>query len=88
MSAQFPVAIIGIGCRLPGGSDTKELYYEFLRNKVSIIQDCSVQMAHVEPDCRVTGCLHLLLIDGMIRNGGVVRHISLVSRLQLKYIIM
>ena len=37
MSAQFPVAIVGIGCRLPGGSDTKELYYEFLRNKVSII---------------------------------------------------
>ncbi|KAF8800322.1 hypothetical protein BYT27DRAFT_6834852 [Phlegmacium glaucopus] len=33
MSAQFPVAIVGIGCRLPGGSDTKELYYEFLRNK-------------------------------------------------------
>ncbi|KAF8800384.1 hypothetical protein BYT27DRAFT_7148677 [Phlegmacium glaucopus] len=33
MSAQFPVAIVGIGCRLPGGSDTKELFYEFLRNK-------------------------------------------------------
>jgi hypothetical protein len=34
MSAEVPVAIIGIGCKLPGGSDTKDLYYEFLRNKV------------------------------------------------------
>ncbi|KAF9461490.1 hypothetical protein BDZ94DRAFT_1263481 [Collybia nuda] len=33
MSTHFPVAIVGIGCRLPGGSDTKELYHEFLRNK-------------------------------------------------------
>ena len=41
MSAQFPVAVVGIGCRLPNGSDTKELYYEFLRNKVSV-QDDSV----------------------------------------------
>jgi hypothetical protein len=34
MSAELPVAIIGIGCKLPGGSDTKDLYYDFLRNKV------------------------------------------------------
>jgi hypothetical protein len=34
MSAELPVAIIGIACKLPGGSDTKDLYYEFLRNKV------------------------------------------------------
>ncbi|KAL4075275.1 hypothetical protein V8B97DRAFT_2022271 [Scleroderma yunnanense] len=33
MSAEIPVAIIGIGCKFPGGSDNKELYYEFLRNK-------------------------------------------------------
>ncbi|KAH7918142.1 ketoacyl-synt-domain-containing protein, partial [Leucogyrophana mollusca] len=33
MSAEVPVAIIGIGCKFPGGSDNKELYYEFLRNK-------------------------------------------------------
>lgn len=33
MSAECPVAIVGIGCKFPGGSETKELYYEFLRNK-------------------------------------------------------
>ncbi|KAF9228933.1 putative nonribosomal peptide synthetase [Gyrodon lividus] len=33
MSAELPVAIIGIGCKFPGGSDNKDLYYEFLRNK-------------------------------------------------------
>ncbi|KAH7909125.1 putative nonribosomal peptide synthetase [Hygrophoropsis aurantiaca] len=37
MSAEVPVAVIGIGCKFPGGSDNKELYYEFLRNKVSSI---------------------------------------------------
>ncbi|KAI6009612.1 putative nonribosomal peptide synthetase [Pisolithus orientalis] len=34
MSAEIPVAVIGIGCKFPGGSDNKELYYEFLRSKV------------------------------------------------------
>ncbi|KAH7905697.1 thiolase-like protein, partial [Hygrophoropsis aurantiaca] len=33
MSAEVPVAVIGIGCKFPGGSDNKELYYDFLRNK-------------------------------------------------------
>ncbi|KIJ63457.1 polyketide synthetase [Hydnomerulius pinastri MD-312] len=33
MSAEIPVAVIGIGCKFPGGSDNKDLYYEFLRNK-------------------------------------------------------
>ncbi|EIW85840.1 hypothetical protein CONPUDRAFT_80229 [Coniophora puteana RWD-64-598 SS2] len=33
MSAEIPVAIIGIGGTFPGGSDTPELFYEFLRNK-------------------------------------------------------
>ncbi|KIJ63455.1 polyketide synthetase [Hydnomerulius pinastri MD-312] len=33
MSAEVPVAIIGIGGRFPGGSDTPELFYQFLRNK-------------------------------------------------------
>ncbi|KAH9923014.1 putative nonribosomal peptide synthetase [Amylocystis lapponica] len=33
MSSECPVAIVGIGCKFPGGSDTKDLYYDFLRNK-------------------------------------------------------
>jgi acyl transferase domain-containing protein len=37
MSAEVPVAIVGIGCKFPGGADTKELYYEFLRGKVSVV---------------------------------------------------
>lgn len=36
MSAEIPLALIGIGCKFPGKSDTKDLYYEFLRNKVRI----------------------------------------------------
>jgi acyl transferase domain-containing protein len=40
MPCDTPVALIGIGCKFPGGSDTKDLYYEFLRNKV----------CHVHPD--------------------------------------
>ena len=75
MSAEFPVAIVGIGCRLPGGSDTKELYYEFLRNKVSI-HDYSARIL-IHPDSRAMGCLNLLLIGGMIKNGEVVRQVLL-----------
>jgi len=37
MSADVPVAIVGIGCKFPGGADTKEQYYEFLRGKVSVV---------------------------------------------------
>ncbi|KAH7911096.1 thiolase-like protein [Hygrophoropsis aurantiaca] len=33
MSAEVPVAIVGIGGRFPGGSDTPEQFYQFLRNK-------------------------------------------------------
>ncbi|KAI9458237.1 putative nonribosomal peptide synthetase, partial [Boletus coccyginus] len=33
MSAEVPVAVIGIGCKFPGGCDNKDLYYEFLRSK-------------------------------------------------------
>jgi hypothetical protein len=41
----------------------------------------------IQPDCRATGCLNLLLIDGIIRNGEVVRHVSLLaSRPWLKYV--
>lgn len=35
MSAEVPVAIVGIGCKFPG-ADNKDLYYEFLRNKVRL----------------------------------------------------
>ncbi|KIK85335.1 hypothetical protein PAXRUDRAFT_831969 [Paxillus rubicundulus Ve08.2h10] len=33
MSAEIPVAIIGLGGRFPGGSNTPALFYDFLRNK-------------------------------------------------------
>lgn len=36
MSAEVPVGVVGIGCKLPGGCDSKELYYSFLRQKVCI----------------------------------------------------
>ena len=78
MSAQCPVAIVGIGCRLPGGSDTKELYDEFLRKKVSI-QTIQRKYSSYLCDRRAMGCLNLLLIDGTIMNGEVVRHLSLLA---------
>jgi hypothetical protein len=34
MSAEIPIAIIGLGGTFPGGSNTPALFYEFLRNKV------------------------------------------------------
>ena len=34
-----PIAIIGMGCRFPGGSDTPEKYWEFLRNGQSGIRE-------------------------------------------------
>jgi hypothetical protein len=37
MSAEVPVAIMGISCKFLGGTDTKELYYEFLCGKVSFV---------------------------------------------------
>ncbi|KIJ16045.1 hypothetical protein PAXINDRAFT_180362, partial [Paxillus involutus ATCC 200175] len=33
MSAEIPIAIIGLGGTFPGGSNTPALFYEFLRNK-------------------------------------------------------
>lgn len=52
MSSQVPVAIIGIGCKFPGGSDNKDLYYEFLRNKVLLLQLLPVEvwLKHDEGD--------------------------------------
>ena len=83
MSAQFPVAIVGIGCKLPGGSDTKELYYEFLRNKVSIQYYSASLLNPIE--FRAMACPNLLLIDGITKNGEVVRYIYLLmSSLWLK----
>ncbi len=34
-----PIAIIGMGCRFPGGADTPEKYWEFLRNGQSGIRE-------------------------------------------------
>ncbi|KAJ3146079.1 hypothetical protein HDU86_000536 [Geranomyces michiganensis] len=33
MSAQTPVAIVGIGCRFPNGCDDKNMYFDFLQSK-------------------------------------------------------
>jgi len=62
MSAELPVAIVGIGCKFPGGADTKELYYEFLRGKVSVVisphrwfAKTSTRLITLLIRCRVTG---------------------------------
>ncbi|KIJ16050.1 hypothetical protein PAXINDRAFT_11094 [Paxillus involutus ATCC 200175] len=54
MSAEIPIAIIGLGGTFPGGSNTPALFYEFLRNKVGL------QVQQVSP----TGVV--LHGDGMI----------------------
>lgn len=76
MSAEIPVAIVGIGCKFPGGADTKELYYEFLRGKVSAqyyftLLAAAARLITMLDHCRVTEWSHHLPTDGTIRNGKV-----------------
>jgi acyl transferase domain-containing protein len=37
MAYNTSIAVIGMGCKFPGGCNNKEQFYEFLRNKVNSI---------------------------------------------------
>ena len=39
VDANEPIAIIGIGCRVPGGADTPDAFWELLRNGVDAISE-------------------------------------------------
>ena len=34
-----PIAIIGMGCRFPGGADTPERFWEVLRNQINTVRE-------------------------------------------------
>lgn len=52
--ARAPIAIIGIGCRFPGGADTPERYWDLLRNGVDAIAEVPTDRwdidAYYDPD--------------------------------------
>ncbi|MBD1836177.1 type I polyketide synthase [Cyanobacteria bacterium FACHB-472] len=58
-----PIAIIGIGCRFPGGSNDPDAYWQMLRNGVDAIADIPQDRwdidAHYDPDPNVPGKMYV-----------------------------
>jgi len=58
-----PIAIIGIGCRFPGGSNNSDAYWQMLRNGVDAIADIPQERwdidAHYDPDPNVPGKMYV-----------------------------
>ena len=68
-----PVAIVGIGCRLPGGVESAQALWELLCAKQSAICDVPADRWDAEalyhPDFRKPGHIH-------VRRGGFLSHID------------
>src|SRR5580698_7421059 len=54
-----PIAIVGIGCRVPGGADSPEKFWELLRDGVDAVQEIPRSRwdleSHFDPDSSTPG---------------------------------
>ncbi len=68
-----PIALVGIGCRLPGGANTPDAYWELLRNGVDAIVATPPARwdgeAYFSPDVEVPG-------KGQTRQGGFIEDVD------------
>ena len=68
-----PIAVIGLGCRFPGGVSTPEAYWQLLRNGIDAITEVPPDRwdvdAYYDPDSDAPGKMHT-------RHGGFVRDLD------------
>jgi acyl transferase domain-containing protein/acyl carrier protein/protein-L-isoaspartate O-methyltransferase len=61
-ASKEPVAVIGMGCRFPGGADTPEAYWRLLREGVDTVAEIPRDRwnleEHYDPDPSVTGKMY------------------------------
>ncbi len=66
-----PIAIIGMGCRFPGGADTPALYWDLLKNGTDAIREIPKDRwdmdAYYDPDPDKPGKIY-------VRHGGYLNH--------------
>ncbi len=68
-----PIAIIGLGCRFPGGSNDPEAFWQLLRNGVDAIAEVPRERwdidAYYDPDPNALGKMY-------VRNGGFLEQVD------------
>ena len=73
MDHKEPIAIVGIGCRFPGESNTPEQFWQLLLNNIDAIEEIPIERwnmrAFYDPDFRVAGKINA-------REGGFIKDID------------
>jgi acyl transferase domain-containing protein/acyl carrier protein len=72
-AAREPVAVVGIGCRFPGGVDSPDAYWELLRTGTDAVSDCPADRWNVDslydPRPHIPGKMY-------VRRGGFLRDVD------------